>query len=118
MPQQAWIQNTTLRENILFGKTYDPKRYGKVISNCALSHDLGILPGGDMTEIGEKVSGHVHVHVHHIYIYTRKNAQVVTNLQRTCYKIVGFVPTSRYQVAFTLLVPGLLTLYRLATSLF
>ena len=53
--QQAWIQNTTLRENILFGKTHDPKRYGKVIRNCALAPDLEILPGGDMTEIGEKV---------------------------------------------------------------
>lgn len=57
MPQQAWIQNTTMRENILFGRTHDPKRYRKVISNCALVPDLEILPGGDMTEIGEKVSG-------------------------------------------------------------
>ncbi|XP_028401657.1 multidrug resistance-associated protein 1-like [Dendronephthya gigantea] len=54
VPQQAWIQNTTLRENILFGKTYDPKRYNKVMNNCALLPDLEILPGGDLTEIGEK----------------------------------------------------------------
>ena len=55
VPQQAWIQNTTLRENILFGKGLDPKRYCKVIGCCALATDLDILPGGDMTEIGEKV---------------------------------------------------------------
>jgi hypothetical protein len=48
-----------MRENILFGRTHDPKRYRKVISNCALVPDLEILPGGDMTEIGEKVSGFV-----------------------------------------------------------
>ena len=55
VPQQAWIQNTTLRDNVLFGKVHDPKRYGKVIRNCALAPDLEILPGGDLTEIGEKV---------------------------------------------------------------
>ena len=55
VPQQAWIQNTTLRENILFGKVHDPKQYGEVIRNCALAPDLEILPGGDLTEIGEKV---------------------------------------------------------------
>ncbi|KAK9886055.1 hypothetical protein WA026_014838 [Henosepilachna vigintioctopunctata] len=52
--QQAWIQNATLRDNILFGKTFDRLRYEKVIEACALSSDLDILPGGDNTEIGEK----------------------------------------------------------------
>ena len=55
VPQQAWIQNATLRDNILFGRSFDPKRYCKTISTCALRTDLDILPGGDMTEIGEKV---------------------------------------------------------------
>ncbi|OQV17365.1 Canalicular multispecific organic anion transporter 2 [Hypsibius exemplaris] len=36
VPQQAWIQNMTLRDNILFGKPYEKERYDKV------------------TEIGEK----------------------------------------------------------------
>lgn len=56
VPQQAWIQNATLRENILFGRTFDSKRYAKAIYTCALQTDLDILPGGDLTEIGEKVS--------------------------------------------------------------
>ncbi|XP_076266256.1 multidrug resistance-associated protein 1-like isoform X3 [Rhynchophorus ferrugineus] len=52
--QQAWIQNATLRDNILFGKTYDKKVYDKVIEACALKPDFQMLPGGDQTEIGEK----------------------------------------------------------------
>ena len=53
--QQAWIQNATLRDNITFGKEFDEKKYDQVLEACALKPDLEILPGGDMTEIGEKV---------------------------------------------------------------
>jgi len=53
--QQAWIQNLTLRDNILFGRPFDEERYNKVIEACALQPDLDILPAGDMTEIGENV---------------------------------------------------------------
>lgn len=56
VPQQAWIQNATVRDNILFGKSLDPKRYCRTVNSCALRTDMDILPGGDMTEIGEKVS--------------------------------------------------------------
>ncbi|XP_055295955.1 multidrug resistance-associated protein 1 isoform X2 [Sitodiplosis mosellana] len=52
--QQAWIQNATLQDNILFGKPMDRKRYNQVIAACALKPDLEMLPGGDATEIGEK----------------------------------------------------------------
>jgi len=54
--QQAWIQNATLRDNILFGKHYDAVRYNRVLEACALKPDLEILPAGDKTEIGEKVT--------------------------------------------------------------
>ncbi|XP_034128603.1 multidrug resistance-associated protein 1 isoform X15 [Drosophila guanche] len=54
VPQQAWIQNATVRDNILFGQTYDRKRYNKVIDACALRADIDILSAGDLTEIGEK----------------------------------------------------------------
>ncbi|XP_017115600.1 multidrug resistance-associated protein 1 isoform X6 [Drosophila elegans] len=54
VPQQAWIQNATVRDNILFGKPYDRKRYNKVIEACALRADIDILSAGDLTEIGEK----------------------------------------------------------------
>ncbi|GAU91811.1 hypothetical protein RvY_03999-2 [Ramazzottius varieornatus] len=52
--QSAWIQNMTLRDNILFGKAYDEERYLNVLEACALKRDLEILPDGDQTEIGEK----------------------------------------------------------------
>ena len=55
VPQQAWIQNATLKDNILFGKEHSEKRYKKIIEACALTPDIKILPGGDQTEIGEKV---------------------------------------------------------------
>lgn len=49
------MQNSTLRENITFARSYDQRHYQKVIDACALQPDLDILPGGDTTEIGEKV---------------------------------------------------------------
>ncbi|XP_071095143.1 multidrug resistance-associated protein 1-like [Haliotis cracherodii] len=54
VPQQAWIQNCSLRDNILFGKRWREKKYKAVIEACALKADLALLPAGDMTEIGEK----------------------------------------------------------------
>ncbi|MCJ1386173.1 hypothetical protein MMC17_009299 [Xylographa soralifera] len=53
-PQYAWIQNTSVKENILFGKPYDKKWYDTVIDASALRPDLEMLPNGDMTEIGER----------------------------------------------------------------
>jgi len=53
-PQYAWIQNTSVKENILFGKEMDRAWYKKVIDACALQPDLDMLPNGDMTEIGER----------------------------------------------------------------
>jgi len=55
VPQQAWIQNCSLRDNILFGKNVNENVYNKVVDSCALRPDLSMLPGGDATEIGEKV---------------------------------------------------------------
>lgn len=82
VPQQAWIQNATLKENILFGKKLaaetgqekytqvtsftsikttasgnivDEKFYNRTIQATALKSDFEILEGGDQTEIGEKV---------------------------------------------------------------
>ncbi|NP_001425646.1 multidrug resistance-associated protein 1 isoform 9 [Homo sapiens] len=54
VPQQAWIQNDSLRENILFGCQLEEPYYRSVIQACALLPDLEILPSGDRTEIGEK----------------------------------------------------------------
>ncbi|KAM5342534.1 hypothetical protein ACJ41O_013500 [Fusarium nematophilum] len=53
-PQYAWIQNTTLQNNIVFGKEMDKDWYQEVIRACALQADLDMLPNGDRTEIGER----------------------------------------------------------------
>merc|ERR1719495_1204653 len=52
--QQAWIQNATLKDNILFGSKMQAEKYNKSIDDCALTTDLEILPARDETEIGEK----------------------------------------------------------------
>uniref|UniRef100_A0A670Z4Z4 Multidrug resistance-associated protein 1 n=1 Tax=Pseudonaja textilis TaxID=8673 RepID=A0A670Z4Z4_PSETE len=54
VPQQAWIQNATLMENILFGRELDGRHYQRVVEACALLPDLELFPSGDQTEIGEK----------------------------------------------------------------
>lgn len=53
-PQQAWMQNGTVRENILFGEPFDQRQYDRVVAACALLPDFAMLPDGDGTEIGEK----------------------------------------------------------------
>ncbi|XP_058410287.1 ATP-binding cassette sub-family C member 10 isoform X3 [Diceros bicornis minor] len=52
--QEPWIQFATIRDNILFGKTFDAQLYQEVLEACALNDDLSILPAGDQTEVGEK----------------------------------------------------------------
>ncbi|KAI0248983.1 hypothetical protein BJV78DRAFT_1276336 [Lactifluus subvellereus] len=52
--QESWVQNETIRDNILFGAPYDEERYNKVIYQCALQRDLGLFDAGDKTEVGEK----------------------------------------------------------------
>jgi ABC-type multidrug transport system fused ATPase/permease subunit len=54
VPQQAWIQNATVKNNILFNLDYNESKYLNVIEACSLKHDLQIMPAGDLTEIGEK----------------------------------------------------------------
>ncbi|KAM9012499.1 multidrug resistance-associated protein 1 isoform 6-T7 [Ara ararauna] len=54
VPQQAWVQNATLQDNIIFGREMNESRYKHVIEACALLPDIEILPAGDKTEIGEK----------------------------------------------------------------
>ncbi|KAH8633853.1 hypothetical protein IG631_12489 [Alternaria alternata] len=53
-PQYAWIQNATVRENIIFGKEFNRKWYDQVVDACALRPDLNMLPHNDATEIGER----------------------------------------------------------------
>ena len=71
--QESWVQNETIRDNILFGSTYDEVRYQKgkkytcfhfcsfswakpfvVLHQCALERDLELFDAGDQTEVGER----------------------------------------------------------------
>ena len=74
IPQQAWIQNCSLRNNIMFGKAYNESVYNKVINACALKPDLAMLPGGDSTEIGEKVIQFFLVH----FLFARYNLPMIS----------------------------------------
>ncbi|KAF9807084.1 hypothetical protein IEO21_08395 [Rhodonia placenta] len=65
--QESWVQNETIRDNILFGAPYDEVRYNKgtynvcsslhclqlatVIDQCGLRRDLSLFDAGDQTEI-------------------------------------------------------------------
>eukprot|EP00735_Rhodelphis_limneticus_P012516 TRINITY_DN57_c0_g2::TRINITY_DN57_c0_g2_i1::g.14725::m.14725 TRINITY_DN57_c0_g2::TRINITY_DN57_c0_g2_i1::g.14725 ORF type:complete len:834 (-),score=313.02,sp/Q9R1X5/MRP5_MOUSE/36.59/1e-167,sp/Q9R1X5/MRP5_MOUSE/29.27/1e-13,ABC_tran/PF00005.22/3.3e-07,ABC_tran/PF00005.22/1.5e-21,ABC_membrane/PF00664.18/2.4e-26,SMC_N/PF02463.14/10,SMC_N/PF02463.14/0.18,SMC_N/PF02463.14/0.017,AAA_21/PF13304.1/5.3,AAA_21/PF13304.1/0.0072,AAA_21/PF13304.1/7.2,AAA_16/PF13191.1/9.6e-05,MMR_HSR1/PF01926.18/0.0022,AAA_29/ len=51
--QLPWIQQCSVRDNILFGKPMDEDRYNQVVYACALERDMSILEFGDLTEIGE-----------------------------------------------------------------
>eukprot|EP00057_Strongylocentrotus_purpuratus_P024846 XP_011679320.1 PREDICTED: ATP-binding cassette sub-family C member 9-like [Strongylocentrotus purpuratus] len=52
--QKAWLVNSSLKDNVLFGEKLRDSKYRKVIGACALKPDIDMLPAGDQTEIGEK----------------------------------------------------------------
>jgi ABC-type multidrug transport system fused ATPase/permease subunit len=52
--QSPWILNGSLRDNIVFGRPFDEKRYWRVVRACQLEHDLSLLDDGDLTAIGER----------------------------------------------------------------
>lgn len=54
VPQQPWVMNASLRDNIVFGHRWDPHFYDRVLEACSLKSDIAILNGGDQTEIGER----------------------------------------------------------------
>jgi ABC-type multidrug transport system fused ATPase/permease subunit len=52
--QPPWIENCSIRDNILFGLPLDPSRYQKVLWACAIEKDLELLVDGDKTEVGPR----------------------------------------------------------------
>jgi hypothetical protein len=79
--QQAWIQNLSVRDNILFGHAYDAKRYDEVISACALAPDLAILPGDKCTDISGK--GYQYGRVPILVIISANNRDKCADQRRT-----------------------------------
>ncbi|KAH8807261.1 ABC multidrug transporter [Xylogone sp. PMI_703] len=50
--QSPWLQNATIKDNILFGRAFNKERYEKILTACALRPDLAALANGDDTRIG------------------------------------------------------------------
>jgi ABC-type transport system involved in cytochrome bd biosynthesis fused ATPase/permease subunit len=49
VPQQAWLQNASIKDNIVFSSPWDERRYEAVLEACSLLSDLQILEDGDQT---------------------------------------------------------------------
>ncbi|RHZ55013.1 hypothetical protein CDV55_100368 [Aspergillus turcosus] len=54
VPQSPWLQNDTIRQNIIFYSPFDEARYNTVIEASGLIQDLQQLPAGDLTLVGER----------------------------------------------------------------
>lgn len=54
VPQTPWLQNDTIRQNVLFYSPFEDIRYNIVIEASGLAQDLLQLPTGDLTVVGEK----------------------------------------------------------------
>ncbi|KAH9492765.1 Multidrug resistance-associated protein 4 [Bulinus truncatus] len=52
--QNNWVFSGTVRDNILFGHSFNASHYQQVIQACGLVHDLDLLPKGDQTYVGER----------------------------------------------------------------
>lgn len=49
-----WIQNSTIKGNIVFGNDLDQEWYDTVVKCCSLERDFELFAGGDNTEVGER----------------------------------------------------------------
>ncbi|KAM0472660.1 hypothetical protein ACHAPX_008621 [Trichoderma viride] len=52
--QQPWLENTTVRRNILSSSSYEKKWYDEVVFACGLGADLKQLQRGDQTTISNR----------------------------------------------------------------
>ena len=41
--QQPWIQNLSLKDNIVFNQIYDNTKYQEIINACSLKDDLNLI---------------------------------------------------------------------------
>ncbi len=52
--QESWSFNSSILQNIMFGKPYEQKRFKEVISVCAMTRDLTLFPFAEKTLVGER----------------------------------------------------------------
>lgn len=53
-PQEPWLFEGSVKNNIVFIGDYQEKRYREVVKACALERDFELLPQGDETIVGER----------------------------------------------------------------
>ncbi|TKR82120.1 hypothetical protein L596_015893 [Steinernema carpocapsae] len=54
VPQDPWIFSGTVRDNILFGMTYEEKRYKDTVAVCELNADFEQFDRGDASLVGDR----------------------------------------------------------------
>lgn len=54
IPQEAFLMNQSIKENITFGSTYSKRKLRSTIEICELKHDMELLPAREYTQIGER----------------------------------------------------------------
>ncbi|CAB3245308.1 unnamed protein product [Arctia plantaginis] len=52
--QDPWLFVGSVRQNILFGQSFQKARYMEVCRVCALERDISLFPHGDKTVVGER----------------------------------------------------------------
>jgi len=52
--QVPYIAEGTLKENVLFGQSFEQLRYEEALQAASLGEDLNVLPGGDQVPIGAR----------------------------------------------------------------
>ncbi|KAJ8954549.1 hypothetical protein NQ318_000783 [Aromia moschata] len=52
--QEPWLFGGSVRQNIIFGQEFEPKKYAEVVRVCALERDFILFPYGDRTFIGDR----------------------------------------------------------------
>ncbi|CAH1098765.1 unnamed protein product [Psylliodes chrysocephalus] len=52
--QEPWLFVSNVRDNILFGKPYDRRKYREVVKVCSLETDFKQFPFGDKSFVGER----------------------------------------------------------------
>lgn len=55
VPQEAWVQNASVLDNVRFCRELDPPWLERVLDACALWPDVHSFPNGVHTQLGEQV---------------------------------------------------------------